>query len=99
MRGLKEMVARGYGCVKWLRMTGGKKGKSGAAAQPQLHPEPMAETAFREMIENGARGCNINTVCIFGEARRGKSTLMNLLVDAPADCAVFVESHKDQACT
>ena len=45
---------------------------------------------FREMIEAGARGCHTNVICIFGEARRGKSTLMNLLVDAPPDRAVVI---------
>ena len=65
------------------------------ATGPQLVSQEAAAELFQLLHKHVTGGASVNSVAIFGAARQGKSTFMNLL----ADQTVFDVSHGDDPCS
>jgi hypothetical protein len=90
---LKELAELGRGCVKWFEVD--EKAKPVALTLyggSQAYPTGVVLDVLYE--KHGKAPCNI--LSIFGKARQGKSTLMNLLVGCDD---LFKVSNRSAPCT
>eukprot|EP00937_MAST-01D_sp_MAST-1D-sp2_P002342 g2342.t1 len=94
-RSLKAFVMRlaehGAGCCPWYHVPFDDDG------EPSLAVHDASSQLLRLLgAEDKLGGAPLNFVTIFGQARQGKSTLMNQLASSEG---LFAISHKDQTCT
>ena len=86
-----RLAARGAGCCPWYHVP------FDDAGEPLLAVYDAASQLLRLLgAEDKLGGAPLNFVTIFGQAREGKSTLLNFLAGV---AKLFEISHKDQTCT
>ena len=90
-RFVARLAARGVGCCPWYQVP------FDDAGEPSLAVCEASSQLLRLLGAVDALGnAPLNFVTIFGQARQGKSTLLNGLAESEG---LFAISHKDQTCT
>eukprot|EP00937_MAST-01D_sp_MAST-1D-sp2_P003750 g3750.t1 len=90
----ERIVKSGVGCCPWYHVSDNDEGKS------SLVEYDAASQMLRLLsAKDKPGGAPLNFVTIFGKAREGKSTLMNLLAGEDVHDGLFEISHADESCT
>jgi hypothetical protein len=90
-RFVAQLAESGVGCCPWYHVP------FDDAGEPSLAVCEASSQLLRLLGAVGALGnAPLNFVTIFGQARQGKSTLLNQLAKS---LGLFAISHKDQTCT
>eukprot|EP00937_MAST-01D_sp_MAST-1D-sp2_P003764 g3764.t1 len=90
-RFVERLVRHGTGCCPWYHVPFSDGGEASLVVC-----EASSQLLRMLNAKDKLGGTPLNFVTIFGKARQGKSTLMNLLAGVEG---LFEVSHKDQTCT